>query len=52
MALERLGTEPSETLFIDDTPGHIEVAEALGIRGYVHDSTTLTAATIQKFLRS
>ncbi len=35
--LERYGLDPSETLFIDDRPANIAVAEALGIRGRLFD---------------
>ena len=34
-ALEKLGTRPEETLFIDDRPVNIEAANALGIKGVV-----------------
>jgi glucose-1-phosphatase len=33
--LESTGFSPDETLFIDDTPGHVRGAEAVGIRGLV-----------------
>ncbi|MGD1996885.1 MAG: HAD family phosphatase [Anaerolineae bacterium] len=33
MALARLGVEPEEAVFIDDTPGHVEAARGLGLRG-------------------
>jgi len=36
LALGRLGAEPGRTLFIDDTPGHVAAAEALGVAGQVH----------------
>jgi putative hydrolase of the HAD superfamily len=32
-ALEKLGTRPEETLFIDDRPVNVEAANALGIKG-------------------
>ena len=31
--LERLGAAPSEAVFIDDDPGHVEAARRLGLRG-------------------
>lgn len=31
--LEKLGTQPSETLFIDDRPANVEAANALGMKG-------------------
>jgi putative hydrolase of the HAD superfamily len=33
--LKKLGTQPEETLFIDDMPRNIEAAQALGIKGLV-----------------
>ena len=33
--LEKLGTQPQETLFIDDKPVNVEAANALGIKGLV-----------------
>ncbi|MDJ0624325.1 MAG: HAD family phosphatase [Desulfocapsaceae bacterium] len=42
LVLEHLQLEPEETFFIDDTPGHVEVAESMGIRGLVFtDAATL-----------
>jgi HAD superfamily hydrolase (TIGR01509 family) len=34
---ERFGIDPAETLFIDDGPGNIAAAEALGFSGIVYD---------------
>ena len=36
IALDSLGVRPSDTLFIDDTPGHVRAAEALGMHGIVY----------------
>ena len=33
--LEKLGTQPAETLFIDDRPVNVKAANALGIKGVV-----------------
>ena len=33
ITLERLGVAPQEAIFIDDTPGHVRAAEALGVQG-------------------
>ncbi len=33
--LEKLGTQPAETLFIDDRPVNVEAAIALGMKGVV-----------------
>lgn len=35
ISLDRLGVRPDETVFIDDTPGHVTAAQALGIHGIV-----------------
>ena len=34
----RLAAEPGAALFIDDTPGHVAAAGALGLTGHVHTS--------------
>ncbi|WBP92166.1 HAD family hydrolase [Kitasatospora cathayae] len=51
-ALQRVGARPAETLFIDDTPGHVATARSLGMTGHVHTSTGDTIARIQEFLQS
>lgn len=33
--LQKLGTQPEETLFIDDMPSNIDAAQALGMKGIV-----------------
>lgn len=33
VTLDRLGVEPEEAIFIDDTMGHIKAAQALGLNG-------------------
>jgi epoxide hydrolase-like predicted phosphatase len=38
LTLERLGVAPEEAVFIDDTPGHVEAARALGLHG-IHFTT-------------
>ena len=35
LLLERLQLTPAKTVFIDDTPGHVEAAQDLGIKGLV-----------------
>lgn len=47
----RLGTRPAQTLFIDDTPGHVATARSLGMAGHVHTSTSDTLDRIREFLR-
>jgi putative hydrolase of the HAD superfamily len=50
-ALRRLAAAPGEALFIDDTPGHVAAAAALGITGHLHTGTAGTIARIEDFLR-
>ena len=38
IGLDRLGLRPDETMFIDDTPGHVSAARELGIHGIVFTS--------------
>jgi putative hydrolase of the HAD superfamily len=35
-ALARAGAPAAHTLFVDDTPGHVAAARALGLRGHLH----------------
>jgi putative hydrolase of the HAD superfamily len=46
IALERVGAAPADALFIDDTPGHVTAAAALGITGHVHTDSASTIARI------
>jgi putative hydrolase of the HAD superfamily len=50
-ALRRLAAEPGDALFIDDTPGHVATAEALGMTGHLHTDTIGTITRIEDFLR-
>jgi putative hydrolase of the HAD superfamily len=50
LTLARLGAAPGQALFIDDTPGHVAAAQALGIAGHVHVGPLTTAAVIEAFL--
>jgi putative hydrolase of the HAD superfamily len=50
IALERVGAAPADALFIDDTPGHVAAAQALGIAGHVHTDAASTIAAIRDFL--
>lgn len=49
-ALGRLSIEPEAALFIDDTPGHVAAAEALGLTGHLHTGAASTMARITRFL--
>ena len=50
IALQRLGTAPEETLFIDDTVRHVEAAATLGIRGHLHTTTEDAINVIRRFI--
>ena len=50
-ALQRLAVHSGDALFIDDTPGHVTAAEALGVTGHLHTSTTGTITRIEDFLQ-
>jgi HAD superfamily hydrolase (TIGR01509 family) len=45
-----LGVRPDELAFLDDVPGHIDAARALGIHGIVHVSTPASIAAIEDLL--
>lgn len=51
VALQRLGADPVDVLFIDDTPGHVATAETLGMAGHVHTNAEDTVTRITDFLR-
>jgi putative hydrolase of the HAD superfamily len=50
-ALGRLEVAPGDALFVDDTPGHVAAAEALGMAGHVHTDATSTTARVAEFAR-
>ena len=50
-ALQRISADPADTLFIDDTPGHVTTAETLGMTGHLHTNTKDTITRITDFLR-
>ncbi len=49
-ALRRLAVRPGSALFIDDAPGHVAAAQALGMAGHLHTSTASTITRIEDFL--
>ena len=49
-ALRQLAASPGRALFIDDTPGHVAAAEALGLAGHLHISTATTITRIEDFV--
>jgi len=50
VAAERLGLPPEECVFVDDLPGNIEAAEALGMRGVLHEVAATTIPELEKLL--
>ncbi len=51
-ALRRAGAEAGDVLLVDDTPGHVAAAEALGMAGHVHLNTPGTMDRIRRFAGS
>ncbi len=47
---DELGVRPDELAFLDDVPGHIDAACALGIHGIVHVAATDSIAAIESLL--
>jgi len=50
LTLERLGVEPGEAVFIDDTPEHVEAARKLGIQGIIFTTAAALKDGLTKFL--
>ncbi|GIE98118.1 HAD family hydrolase [Paractinoplanes rishiriensis] len=51
IALRRLGVEPGDALFVDDTEGHVDAARSLGMAGHLHDGTAGVIERIEIHLR-
>ena len=49
-ALARLGAEPGDALFVDDTEGNVAAARSLGLAGHQHVAAAGTIAAIGRFL--
>ena len=50
LAAERLGVGASECIFIDDSPGHIEGAEAVGMKGIYYKDFPQTKKALEQLL--
>ena len=50
LTLERLGVEPGEAVFIDDTPENVEAARKLGIQGIIFTTVAALKDDLTKFL--
>lgn len=49
LTLRMLAVEPARALFVDDVPGNVAAARALGMAGHVHAETAETLARIEEF---
>jgi epoxide hydrolase-like predicted phosphatase len=50
LTLERLGVEPGEAVFIDDTPEHVEAARKLGFQGIIFTTAAALKDDLKKIL--
>jgi putative hydrolase of the HAD superfamily len=50
MAVERIGLPAEECLFVDDLRHNIEAAEAIGLRGVLHEKAPETIAELEELL--
>ena len=50
LACERLGVEPNELVFVDDTQICVDGAAAIGIHAVLHESTPTTIARVRALL--
>jgi putative hydrolase of the HAD superfamily len=50
MAVERLGLPAGECVFVDDLRGNLEAAEAVGMRGVLHEEATTTIPELERLL--
>ncbi len=47
---QALGVQPAELVFLDDVPGHIDVARQLGIHGLVHVAAPDSIAAVEALI--
>jgi epoxide hydrolase-like predicted phosphatase len=50
LVAERLGLPPHRCVFVDDTKGNVEAAEAVGMRGIVHQQAEVTIGELRRLL--
>jgi epoxide hydrolase-like predicted phosphatase len=50
LTLDRLGVAPHESVFIDDTTGHVEAARALGMHGILFTTAEALARELDELL--
>jgi epoxide hydrolase-like predicted phosphatase len=51
IAAERMGLAPAELVFVDDLPGNLKPARALGMATVVHRDAASTVAELEELLR-
>lgn len=51
IALHSVRADPTDALFIDDTPEHVNAARSLGMSGHLHTHTGQTLTRIEKFVK-
>ena len=51
LTLARLDVAPEEAVFVDDTPGHVQAARALGMRGVHFSTAAALEADLQDLFR-
>ena len=52
LTLQRLGVLPHEAVFIDDTVGHVEAAQKLGIHGIIFTNAAALTRELKHFLHT
>ena len=52
LTLRRLGVSPHEAVFIDDTVGHVEAAQKLGIHGIIFTNAAALRRKLKHFLHT
>lgn len=50
MTTARLGLDPSQCLFVDDHPGHVEAARDAGLQALLHTSPAATITELKRLL--
>jgi len=50
LTLERLGVAPEEAVFIDDTLGHVQAAQALGVHGILFTTVEVLAVELESLI--
>ncbi|MGH3362353.1 MAG: HAD family hydrolase [Nocardioides sp.] len=50
LTADRLGVEPHEIAFLDDMPGHVDAARAVGWHAVLHETTPRSIARLERTL--